>query len=233
MINVLISGINGKMGSKVKEMIELNYSEEIQIVAGFDQIIKPMQKNVYSNIDELKELKIDAIIDFSRPETTNEILEFAKINKIPLVIGTTGINKELEDKIENYSKTFAIFKSGNMSYAIALMGKLLKEAYKYLKDWDIEIMEVHHNKKIDAPSGTAKLLKNKIDENRDIPMHSLRGGTVIGTHEVDFYGPYESIKIIHSAEDRNIFANGSIKALKYIIDKENGLYCLDDMFQNN
>ena len=176
-------------------------------------------------------------------------MDFAKKNKIPVVIATTGFTDKEMEKIEEISKLLPIFKSANMSYEINLMSKIVCEIATKLKDADIEIIETHHNRKVDSPSGTALLLANDINNALDnekefiydrhskkearkkteIGISSIRGGTEVGTHSVIFFENNESFEIKHSCTSRSVFANGAIKAAKFLEHKNAGLYSMNDL----
>ena len=247
MIKVLINGCNGKMGQEVLNAI--NNNENFEVLNGVDikenhDYIFP----VYTNTDEIKE-KPDVIIDFSVPVATMKILEYAKENNVPIVIATTGLSEEEKQKIKEYSKTIPIFQSANMSYDINLMKKVVAEVAKNLNQTDIEIVETHHNRKIDSPSGTALLLadsiNNALDNKKDynfnrfqnrekrkkkeIGFSSIRGGNIVGEHTVIFFGENESFEITHKAYSRGVFAEGALKGAEYIVGKENGYYSMDDI----
>jgi len=200
------------------------------------------------NIEEITK-KPNVIIDFSLPTASLHMLEFASKNNIPVVIATTGFSDEQNNIIKEFSKSIPIFKSANMSYEINLMAKIVSELSLKLKESDIEIVEVHHNKKIDSPSGTALLLADNINNalnnemkyefdrhskrekrsKNEIGIHSIRGGTEVGKHSVIFYGNNESFEITHTVNSRSVFANGAIKAAEFIFNKDNGLYSMNDM----
>ena len=247
MIKVLINGCNGKMGQEVLNAI--NNNENFEVLNGVDikenhDYIFP----VYTNTDEIKE-KPDVIIDFSVPVATMKILEYAKEKKVPIVIATTGLTDDQKQKIKEYSKIIPIFQSANMSYDINLMKKVVAEVAKNLNQTDIEIVETHHNRKIDSPSGTALLLadsiNNALDNKKDynfnrfqnrekrkkneIGFSSIRGGNIVGEHTVIFFGENESFEITHKAYSRGVFAEGALKGAEYIVGKENGYYSMDDI----
>lgn len=247
MVKVLVNGCNGKMGQEVIKAIDLD--DNLVLIAGFDRTnTGEYTFPVYSNINDIEE-KPDVIIDFSVPIATLGILEYAKQEHIPIVIATTGFNGEQLNIISEYSKYIPIFKSSNMSYDINLMAKLLADLALKLKDCDIEIIETHHNRKIDSPSGTAILLADSINNalggnmkyefdrlNRhekrnknEIGFSSIRGGNIVGEHIVQFYGENETFEIKHTCYSRTVFAEGSLKAAKYIVLKENGLYNMNDL----
>lgn len=239
MIKVLINGINGKMGQVL--LNEINNTDNMEVVAGISRNDNP---------DDVKE-KVDVIIDFSTPEGAFRILDYAKTNKIPVVIATTGFNKEQQDKILEYSKEIPIFQSSNMSFEINLMCDLVAKLATQLTNSDIEIVETHHRNKLDAPSGTALMLANSINEaknnnmeymydrhsvrqkrkDNEIGISSIRGGTEVGKHTVYFFGDNESFEITHTVNSRSIFAKGSIKAAEYLINQPKGFYNMQDLIK--
>ena len=247
MIRVLINGCNGRMGQEVLNAI--NNNENFEVLNGVDLIENPNYNfPVYTSTNEIKE-KPDVIIDFSVPVATMKILEYAKENNVPIVIATTGLSEEEKQKIKEYSKIIPIFQSANMSYDINLMKKVVAEVAKNLNQTDIEIIETHHNRKIDSPSGTALLLADSINnaldnkmeynfnrfQNREkrkkneIGFSSIRGGNIVGEHTVIFFGENESFEITHKAYSRGVFAEGALKGAEYIVGKENGYYSMDDI----
>ncbi len=247
MIKVLINGCNGRMGKVLAAQIQ--ETDNIEVICGVDKINNnDCSFPVYTNVSSINIIP-DVIIDFSIPEATFNILEFAKSNHIPIVIATTGFSNEQLNTIEECSKFIPIFRSANMSYEINLMAKILSELAQKLTDNDIEIIETHHNKKIDSPSGTAILLADSINKSLNNEMHyetmrsskrekrdkkeigisSVRGGTEVGKHQVIFFGNNESLEITHNVNSRAVFANGAIKAAFYIVQKENGLYNMNDI----
>lgn len=247
MINILVNGCNGKMGQEVVRQIELD--DETLVLAGFDrEDLGNTSYPVYTNFSSIT-VKPDVIIDFSIPVATLNVLEYAKENSIPIVIATTGFSDEQLKIIEEYSAHIPVFKSANMSYDINLMAKLLSQIAPILKNSDIEIIETHHNRKIDAPSGTALLLADSINKSLDNSMEynfdrfssrekrktneigfsSIRGGNIVGEHTVKFYSPYETFEITHTSYSRSVFAEGALKATKFIKDEKPGLYSMDDL----
>ncbi len=247
MLEVLVNGCNGKMGQVVCDLVEKD--EELLLKCGFDkENTGEFAFPVYTNINEITE-KPDVIIDFSIPIATFNILEYAKENKVPVVIATTGFTEEQENLIKEYSKDLPIFKSANMSYDINIMKRIVMELAPLLKGTDIEITEVHHNRKIDSPSGTAQMLADAINsslgntyhceynrhdkrekrDKKEIGMSSIRGGNIVGEHTVQFFGEYETFEIKHTSYSRNVFAEGAIKAAKFISNKESGFYNMDNM----
>ena len=247
MIKVIINGCNGKMGQEVLNAI--NNNEKFEVLNGVDLNENPKYNfPVYTSTDEIKE-KPDVIIDFSVPVATMKILQYAKEKKVPIVIATTGLTDDQKQKIKEYSKIIPIFQSANMSYDINLMKKVVAEVAKNLNQTDIEIVETHHNRKIDSPSGTALLLADSINnaldnrmeynfnrfQNREkrkkneIGFSSIRGGNIVGEHTVIFFGENESFEITHKAYSRGVFAEGALKGAEYIVGKENGYYSMDDI----
>ena len=247
MFNLVINGCLGRMGQEVAKQSE--FYKDLKLVAGID-ITENNNSNfpVYSNINDLKE-KVDVIIDFSRPESTLNVLEYAKSKNIAVVIATTGFSKEQEDIIKEYSKSIPIFKSANMSFDINLMCKIVSEVAKMLPNNDIEIIETHHNKKIDAPSGTALLLADSINNSlgnkmnyvynrhdihekrtqNEIGISSIRGGNIVGEHTVQFFGPFETFEIKHTSYSRSVFADGALKAACFIVNNDAGFYTMNDL----
>ncbi len=249
MIKLAINGYYGRMGQTVAN--EAKKNEDIELVCGIDKMIKEdSQIKVYDNAQSIKD-KLDVIIDFSIPVATFEILEYAKEHKIPVVIATTGFTKEQEQQIEEYSKYIPIFRSSNMSIDINLMCKIVAEVAKKLKGSDIEIIETHHNRKIDSPSGTALMLGNAINEALDnnmfyefdrhskrekrskneIGFSSIRGGNIVGEHTVKFFSENETFEVTHTSYSSTVFAEGAIKAAKFIVEQKNGLYNMNDIIK--
>lgn len=248
MIRVLINGCNGKMGQEVAKSVTL--TPDIEVLCGVDRIDTGDNNfPVFTNIEDINVIP-DVIIDFSIPVATFKILEFANKNKVPTVIATTGFSDEELQKIEAYSKNFAIFRSANMSYETNLMAKLVADLAKKLSESDIEIIETHHNRKIDSPSGTALILADSINKalnnnmiyeydrhskrekrtKNEIGIHSIRGGTEVGKHSVIFFGDNENLEITHTVNSRAVFANGAVKAAFFTVHKDTGLYNMNDMF---
>ena len=247
MVKILINGCNGKMGQVLAHEIEI--TPDVEVACGLDRVDTGDNKfPVFTNIEDIN-IPFDVIIDFSVPQAAINLLDYSKKNNIPLVIATTGFSDEELDKIKEYSQYIPIFRSANMSYTINLMKKLLAELAIKLPDSDIEIVETHHNRKVDAPSGTALMLANSINDAKDnsmyyeynrnakrekrnkneIGIHSIRGGNEAGKHTVIFFGNNESLEISHNVLSRAVFASGAIKAAQFIIHKDPGLYSMDDM----
>ena len=243
MKNIILNGCFGRMGKVITEIVEA--SDKCKICAGVDAFASGSADfPVYKSIDDVSE-KADVIIDFSNPAALNSLLDYAKKNNLPLVLATTGYTEEQTELIKKASKDTAIFFTFNMSLGINLLTALSKKAAEILgDDYDIEIIEKHHNQKLDAPSGTAIMLANAINEvngdtmqyeydrhsrrmirpKKEIGIHSVRGGTIVGEHEVIFAGKDEVISLSHSAASRNVFASGALKAALFMCSKENGIY---------
>lgn len=247
-MKVLINGCNGRMGQEVANKIK--ETQDVETLCGVDKIDTGDNNfPVFKSIEEIN-LIPDVIIDFSVPKATFEILKFAKENKVPVVVATTGFSDEETKIIEEYSKEIPILKSANMSYEINLMAKLVANVAKNMPESDIEIVETHHNKKIDSPSGTALILADSINEalnnemnyeydrhskrekrsKKEIGIHSIRGGTEAGKHTVIFFGENESFEITHNVTSRSVFAAGAVKAAMFLVNKENGFYNMNDLF---
>ena len=246
-MNILINGASGKMGGEVAKAIE--GQADCKVVCGVDCVDNKTTKfPIYTNINDIKE-KVDVIIDFSIPVATFEILKYAKKTKTPIVIATTGFTQEQLEEIEKASKEIPIFRSANMSLDINLMANIISQIAKILTDADIEIVETHHNRKIDSPSGTAILLADAINdvlENKktynfermqkreprsknEIGFSSIRGGNIVGEHSVKFFGENETLEITHTAYSRQVFAEGAIKAAKYLVNHKPGLYNMKNL----
>lgn len=246
MINVLIYGINGKMGKVLKGIIEND--KAFNTIVGVDKFGFD-NKMIYESIFDVKE-NIDVIIDFSRADSLGDILSYAKQNKTKVVLCSTGYTKEQIEDIERLSKDIAIFRSSNMSVGINLLCNLVKQAVVSLNGYDIEIIEKHHNQKVDAPSGTAIMLADSINEALDddnkkeyvygrygnskrkeneLTIHAVRGGNITGDHEVMFALGDEVVTFKHEAFSKSVFANGAVKASKYIVNKDKGLYNMSDV----
>lgn len=246
-MNILLNGANGRMGKEVITAVN-NQENNFKIVCGYDKDEANLGFPVYNNIEKIHE-NLDVIIDFSVPAATFEILKYAKKNGIPIVIATTGFSKEELEKIEEYSKEIPIFRSSNMSLDINLMANIIQKVAQVLTDSDIEIIETHHNRKVDSPSGTAILLADAINEvlnekkeytfdrmqkrekrnKNEIGFSSIRGGNIVGEHTVAFFGESETLEITHKAYSRQVFAEGALKAAEYIVNKKSGLYNMKDI----
>ncbi len=246
MIQVLLSGCGGRMGREVAKICEV--SDCFEIAAGVDPVLPECAFPVYSTFNEVKE-KIDVIIDFSFHTAITGLLAYAKKEKIPAVIATTAFTPEELAEIENASKEIPVFKSANMSIGVNLICELAQKAAKFLPDFDIEIVEKHHNQKVDAPSGTALMIADEIASvlpekveyvydrhsvtqkrsKNEIGIHAIRGGTIVGEHEVIFAGHQEVVTITHTSYSREILANGAVCAAQYLVGKPAGMYNMKSM----
>ena len=251
MIKILIVGASGKMGKAVYE--ESKKYDNIEVVGGVDKYKDPEFKfPLFDSINDVN-LDVDVIVDYSRPETLNDLLNFATSKKVPAIICTTGLSDDQVNKIKEAAKTVALFRSGNMSIGINVLNNILKQISNTLfENYDIEIIEKHHNQKVDAPSGTALLLGDTIREaiqaeteyvfgrsgnnckrqKKEIGVHAIRGGSIVGEHEVIFAGASETIELKHTATSREVFAVGTMKAVQFMADKETGLYNMDDVLNS-
>ena len=246
-MNILLNGANGRMGNEIINAVE--QQNDLKIVCGFDREYSIQGKfPIYNKTDDIKE-DVDVIIDFSVPVATFEILKYAKENKVPTVIATTGFDENQLNEIEEIAKEIPIFKSSNMSVEINLMANLVQKVAEVLRERDIEIIETHHNKKIDSPSGTAILLADAINkvfdgekeynfdrmskrekrDKKEIGFSSIRGGNIVGEHTVQFYGENETLEITHKSYSRQVFAEGALKAAKFIVTQKVGLYDMKDL----
>lgn len=253
MLNIGISGCNGTMGQILSDLI--SQEEGVQVVLGVDK-----ESNRYENHYPVfeKPLMIDVecevMIDFSSPDNLDDLLTYCLNHQVAAVIATTGLSEEQEVKIEQAAKTIPIFRSANTSLGINVLLDLVKTATRILSDtFDIEIIEKHHNQKVDAPSGTAYMIASSINEElshsmdyhfgrqgndskrneNEIGIHSVRGGTIPGEHTVIFAGFDEIIEIKHTALSKKIFAEQAIKAAQYIARNEAKLYNMGDLMKAN
>ena len=247
MLKVIINGCSGKMGRVLTKCI--NEEDGLELLCGVSyQNTEDLNFKTYSTMNEIDE-KSDVVIDFSHHSTLDDVLNYTIKTKTPLVIATTGYNDEELGKIYEASKIIPIFHSYNMSLGINVLLRLVKESAKVLGDFDIEVIEKHHNKKVDAPSGTAVMIANAIKKvlpslknnygrygreakrkEDEIGIHAIRGGTIVGEHDVIFAGHDEIVEIKHMAQSKDIFAKGSIAAAKFIVAQEPGYYNMDNMF---
>jgi len=249
MTNIILHGCNGRMGKAVIAAVDEDSSSKI--VAGVDVLETSLTFPTYTDINKCKETA-DVIIDFSNSKATPALLEFAKNKSIPLVLCTTGLTDSDMENVKKASESIAILKSANMSLGVNLIINLVKKAAEILYDsnFDIEIIEKHHNQKLDAPSGTAMAIADAINESlnnsleyiydrsqtrekrkkNQIGIHAIRGGTIVGEHEVIFAGKNEIVEISHKAMSREIFATGALKAAKFLSGKPAGFYTMNNIF---
>ncbi len=251
MTKIIMNGCNGKMGQVISRLV--SEDDSCEIVAGFD--VNDNIENTYpvfTNPDDFTG-EADVVIDFSHPSALTNILNYCKKSNLPVILATTGFSDEQKKEFNEASKEIPVFFSANMSLGINLLIDLAKKATKLLEgNFDIEIVERHHNQKIDAPSGTALAIADAIDETLSFPaeyvydrhavrkkrkkteigLHAVRGGTIVGDHEVIFAGTDEVIELKHSAHSKEVFAVGAIKAAKFMTDKPAGMYNMNDLISN-
>lgn len=248
-INVLVCGINGKMGKNIVSL--LKDDKEAKIVCGVDLNKGEGKIPVYTSFDKVKE-KVDVVIDFSSPAALRGELDWAVKNNVPVVIAATGYSEDDLKFIDECANKIAIFKTANFSLGVNLLVKLVKQAAEALGEgFDIEIIEKHHNQKVDAPSGTALMLADSANSafedeknylygragsvgkrKNEIGIHAVRGGTIVGEHEVMFAGEDEIITLSHSARSKKVFAAGAIKAAKWIVGRPAGKYDMTNVLDN-
>ena len=247
MIKVLVCGIAGHMGRNILDL--LKGDQDACAVCGVDvRTPENFEGKVYKSFDEVSE-KVDVVIDFSSPACLEGELDYCKKYGVPAVIAATGYTKEQLEYIKACAEDVAIFRTANFSVGVNLLVKLVKEAAEFLGEkFDIEIIEKHHNLKKDAPSGTALMLAESANSafdpekpyvygregivgarGNEIGIHAVRGGTIVGEHEVMFCGEDEIITLSHSARSKKVFAAGAIRAAKWIAGKPAGLYDMKDV----
>ncbi len=248
-MNIILCGANGAMGKYMQQLI--NEYDYINISAGVDR--NPNHDSDFKQYAEFNgDIKGDVIIDFSHHSMVDNMLNYCEKTHCPAVICTTALSDKTNQRIIDLSKQIAFFKSANMSLGIHVLRNLAQNAYKALRDdFDIEIIEKHHNKKIDAPSGTASMIANSINDvasnkfklvygregknakrtDAEIGIHSIRGGTIVGEHNIIFSGMDEIIEIKHTAASKMVFAKGALEAAKFLIGKPAGMYDMGDMIK--
>ncbi len=248
MVKIAITGANGKMGRVISRLI--SERDDCEVIAGID--LNTDKNELFPVVRTPFELpeKPEVIIDFSHPSALDDLLSYCTMNGVPVVVATTGYTDEQVAKIKKTAEQIPVFFTFNMSLGINLLVELGKRAVNVLgRQFDIEIVEKHHNLKKDAPSGTALMiaeaLNNELDNKlhyvydrhsvrkpRDpdeIGLHSIRGGTIVGEHDIIFAGHDEVITLSHSAASKEVFANGSINAAVFLSRKEKGLYDMSDL----
>lgn len=252
MINVIMHGCNGTMGRNIVNLIQKD--TDVTLAAGidaYDEGINPFP--VFTDIKDC-DVAADVIIDFSAAPAVDGLLDYCAEKQIPCVLCTTGLSEEQLKKVDETSKKVAVLRSANMSLGINMLLKILKEAAEILAPagFDIEIVEKHHNQKVDAPSGTALALGDSINEvlnneyeyvydrsqrrekrpKKEIGFSAVRGGTIVGDHDVIFAGADEVITFSHTAYSKAVFGKGAIQAAKYLKGKPAGLYNMSDVIDN-
>lgn len=251
MIKILMHGCNGKMGRMITEIVKND--ENAVIAAGVDAYTEV--QNDYPVFDSIEKCDVDAdvIVDFSNSAAVDKLLDYCVDKQMPVVLCTTGLSEEQLEKVKKASEKTAVLKSANMSMGINLLLKLLAEAAKVLAPagYDIELVEKHHNQKLDAPSGTALALADSINgalgekysyvydrsqvrqkrDSREIGISAVRGGTIVGEHEVLFAGTDEVIEFKHTAYSRSVFAKGAVEAAKFLAGQKPGMYDMGDVIR--
>lgn len=248
-MKILLFGCNGRVGRVLTRIIE--ESNDMETVCGVDREPGKCSSNypVYASLKDVKE-KADVVIDFSNHSCLQELLDFGKATKTPLVICTTGFTDDQKEAMNEASKDFPILHSGNMSVGINLLLSLVKKAASTLyPEFDIEVIEKHHNQKLDSPSGTALMIadamKDELNDNIDyvhgrhtktekrtqteIGIHAVRAGGIYGEHTALFASNNEIVEIKHTALTREVFADGAIKAAKFLVTKSSGFYTMGDV----
>ena len=245
MLRVIINGYSGSMGKVLTKCV--NEDSELQLICGVSKDDLDVPFKTYHKMSDVEE-SADVIIDFSHHSTIDDVLGYATKTKTPLVIATTGFNEDELGKIKEASSIIPIFHSSNMSLGVNVLVKLVKEAAKALNGFDIEIIEKHHNKKLDAPSGTAVMIANGIKEvlpdteciygrygrsekrsSNEVGIHAIRGGTIVGEHTAIFAGHDEVVEIKHTAQSKDIFAKGAIAAAKFLVNQKAGYYNMNNI----
>ena len=249
MVKIIMHGCNGHMGQVISGIVEKD--PDAEIVAGID--IADQGKNsypVFTDIDACQ-VEADAIIDFSSAKATDKLLEYSAARQIPVVLCSTGLSQEQLAKVEETSRKVAVLKSANMSLGINTLLKLVQDAARVLAaaGFDMEIVEKHHRLKLDAPSGTALALADSIKEamdnqyhyvydrsqkrekrdDKEIGISAVRGGTIVGEHEIIFAGQDEVIEFKHTAYSKAIFGKGAVEAAKFLAGKPAGRYDMSDV----
>ncbi len=248
MIKILLIGCGGHMGRVITDIVSAD--ETVEIVAGVDPVAGQFDYPVYADCKEC-EVKADVAIDFSSYKAVDSVIDYCSKKALPLVECTTGLSSEQIKSLKELSKKTAVLRSANMSLGINTLIKLISEAAKILTraGFDVEIVEKHHRRKIDAPSGTALLLADSLnsacgdrysyiydrserheprDEN-EIGISAVRGGTIVGEHDVIFAGEDEVIELKHTAFSRSVFAKGAVEAAKFLAKKTSGMYDMQDV----
>lgn len=244
-MKVIIGGATGTMGTVLVDLINGTHND-ITIVAG---VSKGKENNfsfpLYNNFSDIEE-KADIIIDFSHHRGTYDLVNYCQKSNTSVVIATTGHTQEELNAINFLSENVGVLYSGNYSLGVNVLVELVNQASKLLEGYDIEVIEKHHNKKVDAPSGTAKMLVNAVENNdaynkvygrvgdskreeKEIGIHAVRGGTIVGEHTVIFAGEDEVIEIKHTALSKRMFAKGAVKGAYWLLDKNKGLYSMKDV----
>lgn len=252
MIKIIMHGCNGRMGQVISEIVEND--EAAVIVAGID-VVDNRQNTypVYTDMNKC-DVEADVLIDFSSAIAVDPLMEYCENRKLPIVLCSTGLSEEQITNVHKLSTKIAVLKSANMSLGINTIMKMLKNITKLLADagYDMEIVEKHHNQKVDAPSGTALALADVMNEElnneytyrydrsdvrekrpkKEIGISAVRGGTIVGDHDIIFAGTDEVIEISHHAYSKAVFAKGAVEAAKFLAGKPAGLYDMGDIIHS-
>jgi 4-hydroxy-tetrahydrodipicolinate reductase len=251
MVKMIMHGCNGKMGQVITKIVKEDANAEI--VAGIDKYMGiPNDYPVFESIDKC-DVDADVVIDFSNAAAVDGLLDYCVEKQVPVVLCTTGLSEEQLVRVQEASKKVAVLKSANMSLGVNMLLKLLQDATKILAPagFDIEIVERHHNQKVDAPSGTALAMADSINsvlndeytytydrsqvrqkrDKKEIGISAVRGGTIVGEHEVIYAGEDEVIEFKHTAHSKAVFAKGAVEAGKFLKGKGAGLYDMKDVIQ--
>lgn len=251
MVRLIMHGCNGKMGQVISKIVKED--PDAEMVAGIDTYTGIVNEYPVFDTIEKCEVEADAVIDFSNASAIDALLDYCVEKELPVVLCTTGLTEEQMKKVETASKKVAVLKSANMSLGVNMLLKLLQDAAKILAPagFDIEIVEKHHNQKVDAPSGTALAMADSINEamnqeytynydrsqmrkkrdKKEIGIAAVRGGTIVGEHEVIFAGEDEVIEFKHTAHSKAVFGKGAVEAGKFLKGKDAGLYDMSDVIQ--
>ena len=246
-MQIIVHGATGRMGQNLLKLIEQNPGHTLAAAVSPELETCPERQAYHSLADY--QGPADMIVDFSHHSAVGALLDYAEARQIPVVIGTTGHTGEEKARIAEAAGRIPVFQSGNMSVGVALLVQLARQTAQAFPDAEIEIVEIHHDQKLDVPSGTALMLyeaakKEKGPETEpvfgrygraekrtcgEIGIHAVRGGTVTGEHEVGFYGNGEELILTHRAENRALFAQGALRAARYLMDRPAGLYSMRDV----
>lgn len=246
-MKIIINGAGGRMGKALASIIENGGKHSVAAYCSME-FTTDAAHNIYNNINEFKG-GADCIIDFSNHLATADVIGYAVKENLPVVIATTGQTDDELALIRNAADSIPVFYSQNMSLGVALLSCLAKIAAKAFPDADVEIIEKHHNQKLDVPSGTAIMLADSIKtvktdaeyvvgrsnygkrEKKEIGIHSLRMGSEVGTHEIIFAMGSQVITLKHEAENRSLFADGAVSAAEFLIKQEKGFYNMDNILE--
>lgn len=233
MINVILNGACGRLGTTFQKVAK--EATDVNIVAGVDVNRTGISTGfpLYKNIKNVA-VPADAVVDFSTPTALSDVLEYCVGNNLKLLVATTGHSEIQNEKIATASKKIAVFKAANLSHGVYVLSRLVALAASLLDGFDVNVTETHHKKKLDAPSGTAKMLADVIksscfDEKPDVSINSIRGGTAVGKHEISFFGNYETLTLTHEACCKDVYAVGALRALRFLMTKKVGLFSSSDL----